>query len=170
MMGAAALLVAVVVVGTTRLKPEQNSGSAGTAEVRSPDERSVPVVTLDRNDSSALPRYGALAPVAARWVAAMWSRQPGESALGWLDRVGDITDPLLEASLRTARPVLLDAENDSTVVEVLGVYPDALDAMRFTVTCIAHRTRRGVVTQHPCSATVSLSVANDGRVLVTAVR
>lgn len=110
----------------------------------------------------------AVEPVAARWVTSMWSRQPGD--VDWLDLVGDITDPALEAALRSVRPSLVDDATVSQVVDVIGVYPDSRDPMTLTVTCVVHRIADGVREDRSCAATVTLAFAEDGRVVVAAVR
>ncbi|HVF74825.1 MAG TPA: hypothetical protein VM938_07235 [Acidimicrobiales bacterium] len=112
---------------------------------------------------------GATATVARRWVTAMWTRQPGDGPFDWLDRVAEITDPDLEAELRSARPWIGDATATATV-EVGGVYPDAPDPATLTVTCVVHRVTAGGRHDEACVATVTVAPSPDGRLVVVAVR
>ncbi|MDP9389091.1 MAG: hypothetical protein M3Q48_14530 [Actinomycetota bacterium] len=111
-----------------------------------------------------------LASIARRWVAAMWTRAPGDAPFAWLDGVADITAPDLDAELRTARPWLDDGEVISSTVDVTGVYPDARDQATLTVTCIAHRVTAAGGRDEPCATTVTIALAADGRLFVVAVR
>ncbi|MDP9402660.1 MAG: hypothetical protein M3P85_04860 [Actinomycetota bacterium] len=113
---------------------------------------------------------GALASIARRWVTAMWTRPPGDAPLAWLDRVADITAPDLDAELRTARPWLGDGEVISSTVEVAGVYPDARDRARLTVTCVAHHVTTAGGRDEPCATTVTIASGARGRLLVVEVR
>jgi hypothetical protein len=111
-----------------------------------------------------------IAAVAARWVGTMWSRLANEMPFGWLDRVADITSDDLEAGLRSARPWSSDAEVLSASVEVVGVHPEAHDRRTVTVVCVVHRRTASGVENLPCTTTVTLAIAQDGRLAVVAVR
>ncbi len=94
---------------------------------------------------------------AERFVMAMWTRAPGEPTLGWLDTVADITDPALAAELRASRPTLGESTTVSSSVEIDGAYPDALDPLRVTVTCVAHLVTTAGRSDEPCAGTATQS-------------
>jgi hypothetical protein len=119
--------------------------------------------------SVAAVSHNQIVAIARRWVAAVWTRRPGDSPFAWLAAVADITAPDLLAQLRTGRPTFTDEQTIATTVDIDGVYSDAVDPQTATVTCVAHRrTAIGLVDQ-PCATTVTISVAPDGRLTVSGV-
>ena len=109
------------------------------------------------------------AGVARRWVAAMWTRQPGDPPFAWLERVANITTPGLAAHLHVAIPTPDDAQVVSSGVQIDGVYPDALDPNTLTVTCVAHLITTTGPLDEPCAITLTLTRGPEGRLLVAAV-
>ena len=99
----------------------------------------------------------------------MWTRQAGDSAFAWLERVADITAPGLAAQLRTALTRPTDRSVVSATVDVDGVYPDAVDHDTLTVTCVAHVTTLSGTNDEPCATTVTVTPGPGGRLLVSAV-
>jgi hypothetical protein len=119
--------------------------------------------------SVAVETHNQIVTIARKWVAALWTRRPGDSPFAWLAAVADITTPDLLAQLRTGRPTITDQQTITTTVDIDGVYTDAVDPWTATVTCVAHRrTAMGLVDQ-PCATTVTITVAPDGRLTVSGV-
>lgn len=166
-LGAVVLLAATSHLSGDRDATEQATAapvaSVTTETARGGSSRSTST-TLRRGAGDDTP-----AAVARRWVTAMWSRQPGDGPFDWLDRVGEITDPDLEAELRSARPWAGDDVATATV-EVGGVYPDARNPATLTVTCVVHRVTADGAHEEACVATVTVAPSTDGRLVVVAVR